>query len=112
MTWLRKMRPVLIGLGLALAIGSLIGARALTNGSTADASGKPPDGGSRAGGPVVLGLVDSDPPPVAYGLPPVLQSGTVSEVLVKDGTEITAEKIQRGENVLYKFDDTIQQADV
>ncbi len=104
MTWLRKTRPVLVGVGLAVAIGSLIGARQLTGGS-----GKPADVAPAprvAGGPVVLGLVDTDPPPVAYGLPPVLQSGTVTEVHVKDGDDVkTGQK-------LYEFDATIQKADV
>ena len=103
MTWLRKTRPALVGVGLAVAIGSLIGARQLTGGS-----GKPADvaPAPRAGGPVVLGLVDTDPPPVAYGLPPVLQSGTVTKVHVKDGDEAQAGK------ELYEFDATIQKADV
>ena len=54
----------------------------------------------------MLGLVDTDPPPVAYGLPPVLQSGTVTKVHVKDGDEV-----QTGKE-LYEFDNTIQKADV
>ena len=33
MTWLRRVRPVLFVLGVALVVGSLLGARALTNGN-------------------------------------------------------------------------------
>ena len=33
MTWLRKMRPVFVALGLAVGIAALIGARTLTNGT-------------------------------------------------------------------------------
>ena len=107
MTWLRKTRPVLVGVGLALGIATLIGARQLTH--AGGGAGKPADAAPApraAGGPVVLGLVDTDPPPVAYGLPPVLQSGTVTKVHVKDGDEV-----QTGKE-LYEFDTTIQKADV
>lgn len=104
MTWLRKMRPVLVALGLALGLATLIGARSLTGGSGPDAKATAPP--AVRGGPVVLGLVDTDPPPVFYGLPPVLASGTVVEVHVKDGDEVKAGQ------PLYRFDDTIQKADV
>ena len=69
MTWLRKMRPVLIVLGLALVVGSMVGARALSHGSS-DAScevGRTP---SSALGPRPVRTrigVDADPPPVQYG---------------------------------------------
>jgi multidrug resistance efflux pump len=105
MTWLRKMRPVLFAIGLALGIATLIGARSLTGGSGSDASAKP-DAPTVRGGPVVLGLVDTDPSPVNYGLPPVLASGTVVAVHVKDGDEV-----QAGQK-LYEFDATIQKQDV
>ncbi|QJW94345.1 HlyD family secretion protein [Frigoriglobus tundricola] len=106
MTWLRKTRSVLIALALAVGIGCLIGARELTHGGS-NAAAAPIDAGPRAaGGPVVLGLVDTDPAPVNYGLPPVLQSGTVAEVFVKEGDEVKA-----GQK-LYQFDDTIQRSDV
>lgn len=105
MNWPRKMRPVLIVVGLALAVGSLVGARALTPGST-EASAKGDPAPRAAGGPIVLGTVDTDPPPVSYGLPPVLQSGTVLKVSVKDGTAVKV-----GQE-LYSFDSTIQQKDV
>ena len=32
MSWLRKMRPVLVALGLALGIATIIGAKSLTGG--------------------------------------------------------------------------------
>jgi multidrug resistance efflux pump len=107
MTWLRKMRPVLIVLGLVLAIGSMVGARALTHGGSGDASAKPPDTGPRsASGLYVIGYVDTDPSPVQYGLPPVLQSGTIAKVHVKDGDEVKVGQL------LYDFDATIQKRDV
>ncbi len=106
MNWLRKMRPVLIVIGLGLVIGSIVGARALTNGSLADANSKVDSAPRSAGGPIVLATVDTDPPPVSYGLPPVLQSGTVLKVAVKDGG-----KVEIGQE-LYSFDATIQQKDV
>jgi multidrug resistance efflux pump len=110
MMWLRKMRTVLIVLGLALAIGSgtalLVGARGVTNGS-GDASAKPGDTQPRsASGLWVLGTVDTDPPPVKYGLTAVLQSGTISKVHVKDGDEVKAGQ------PLYEFDSTFQNADL
>lgn len=103
--WLRKTRPVLIVVGLALLVGSLVGARALTGGSNAAASGEPAPP-PRAGGLTVLGTVDSEKPQVAYGLPPVLQSGTISEVLVNEGDVVKVDQ------PLYKFDAPLQQATV
>src|SRR5262245_19941066 len=111
MSWLRKTRFVFVGIGLASCIGMLIGARTLTGGSASDKSPRS-DGASRATGPVVMGTVDTDPPPVPYGLPPVLQSGTVRQVFVKDGDEITVEMIRANKHALYSFDDTIQQSDL
>ncbi|MCI0700814.1 MAG: biotin/lipoyl-binding protein [Planctomycetia bacterium] len=105
MNWLRKSRPVLLIIGLGLAIGSLLGARALTNGSD-DSSAKQEHALRTTGGPVVLGTVDTDPPMVDYGLPPVLQSGTIKEVFVKDGDEVQAGK------ELYAFEDRLLKADV
>jgi multidrug resistance efflux pump len=98
---LRKMRVVFFVAGVALCVATLIGARQLTGGA--------PDGKGEAraqGGPVVMGTVDTDPPPVSYGLPPVLQSGTVAKVFVKRGDEVKAGQ------PLYAFDDTIQKADL
>jgi multidrug efflux pump subunit AcrA (membrane-fusion protein) len=108
MNFLRRIRPGLIVLGVALAVGSLVGARALTAGS-GNQNGKP-DGepktanplAVRASGPIVLGTVDSDPPPVWYGLPPVVQTGTVSGVFVKDGMQVKV-----GDR-LYEFDTELQ----
>lgn len=103
MSWLRKTR-VLYALGLALVIATIIGSKSLTGGNGApDAKAVAP---ATRGGPVVLGLVDTDPPPVGYGLPPVLASGTVTVVHVKDGDEVKAGQ------PLYEFDATIQNADV
>jgi multidrug resistance efflux pump len=103
---LRKMRPVLLAAGLAVGVATLIGARSLTGGSPSDAGAKIAAPPAQHGGPVVLGLVDTDPPPVAYGLPPVLPSGTVVKVHVKDGDEVKAGQ------PLYEFDATIQRSDV
>jgi multidrug resistance efflux pump len=107
MTWLRKMRPVLVVVGLATAIGSMVGARALTHGS-GDATAKPADTGPRSAsaGLVVMGAVDTDPPPVQYGLPSILASGMVAKVHVKEGAEV------KEGDPLYEFDATIQKANV
>jgi multidrug resistance efflux pump len=53
-----------------------------------------------------MGTVDSDPGPVSYGLPTVLQSGSIAEVFVKDGQEVKA-----GDK-LYAFDTSIQKRDM
>jgi multidrug resistance efflux pump len=101
---LRTMRPILIVCGLALLIGSILGARALTSDGeslkpTLDIP--PPKTGLH-----VLGTVDTDPPPVSVGLPPVLQSGTIAAVHVKDGDFVAVDQ------ALYEFDATIQKRDV
>lgn len=106
MSWLRKMRVVFFVAGLALCVATLIGARQLTGGSASEGVGRGDGGRAQQGGPVVMGTVDTDPPPVAYGLPAVLQSGTVAKVFVKDGDEVKAGQ------PLYSFDDTIQKADL
>ena len=81
----------------------------LTNGTArADGNGQPKtanpvgNGGEKVSGPIVLGTVDSDPSPVEYRLPPVLQSGTVVQVFVRGGHEVKAG------DPLYEFDTTIQ----
>jgi multidrug resistance efflux pump len=111
MRWLRKTRLAFFIVGLALCIGTLVGARTLTGGS-ADKSKGDNAPRSTSSGPVVMGTVDTDPPKIEYGLPPVLQSGTVSRVFVKDGDEITAEMIRANKHALYAFDDTIPKANL
>ncbi len=105
MNWLHKARPVLVVTGLALVIGSLIGARELAHGSTSDASAKG-EAPRTTGGTIVLGTVDTSTPHVSYGLPPVLSSGTVSKVFVTDREEVKVDQ------PLYAFDATLQQATV
>ncbi len=111
MSWLRRLRPALFLLGCVLAVVTMVGARALTadNGTAPDrpkTANPAPTGQEKVIGPIVLGTVDSDPPPVTYGLPPVLQSGAIAEVFVKDGQEV-----KNGEK-LYVFDTTIQTRDL
>lgn len=106
MSWQRKMRPVVLVAGLGLAIGSLVGARALTHGTEPPAKGEPAPAPRAAGGTIVLGTVDSDPQPIDYRLPAVLQSGTVAEVFVKEGAAV------RAGDKLYAFDDAVQRANV
>jgi multidrug resistance efflux pump len=105
---MRRVRPAVYVFGVALAVGSLLGARALTAGNNGGDQPKTanPAGNGKATGPVVLGTVDSDPQPVEYRLPPVLQSGTVVEVIAKDGLEVKA-----GDK-LYEFDSAIQRHDL
>jgi multidrug resistance efflux pump len=115
MRWLRKTRLVFFIVGLALCTGMLIGARTLTGGSAADKGDKSKSDNaprSASSGPVVMGTVDTDPQKVEYGLPPILQSGTVSQVFVKDGDEITLEMIRANKHALYAFDDTIPKANL
>ncbi|HSQ58040.1 MAG TPA: HlyD family efflux transporter periplasmic adaptor subunit, partial [Gemmata sp.] len=58
--------------------------------------------------------VDSSPSPVAYGLPPVLQSGTIAKVYVKDGQEVKKGDPTKGipADKLYEFDAAIQKRDL
>ncbi|HYH64934.1 MAG TPA: biotin/lipoyl-binding protein [Urbifossiella sp.] len=101
MTRLRMMRPLLLSAAGVVVVGSLLGARLLGpgGGGGTDASGKSPaPAGKDTIGTVAIGTADSDPPPARYGLPPVLQAGTVAEVFVKQGDEVkTGDK-------LYRFD--------
>lgn len=110
MTWLQRARPALFVLGALLVIGSLLGARALTK-ANGQGSGEQPKTANPAptaklSGPIVLGTVDSDPSPVPYLLPPVLQSGTVTKVFVKTGQEVKVNQ------PLYVFDTSLQKADL
>lgn len=112
MTWLHKqLRPLLFVLGGLLVIGSLLGARLLTagGGGGTDATPAPPPASKTALGTIVQGYVDSDPPPVYTGLPPVLQSGEVVQVFVKAGDEVKVrpvtifgKRVELGDR-LYKF---------
>ena len=108
MTWLRRVRPALFVLGVALAVGSLLGARALShsNGNSQQPKTANPAPATEFRGPIVMGTVDSEPSPVPYLLPPVLQSGTVAKVFVRGGQEVNV-----GEP-LYEFDTAIQSADL
>jgi multidrug resistance efflux pump len=107
MSWLRKTRPVLVVLGVGALVATVAGAAALTGGQEPKAG--PGSGGApekapapKAGGIVVLGTVDTATPQVEYGLPPVLQLGTIAKVFVKDGVTVKA-----GDK-LYEFDTTVQ----
>jgi membrane fusion protein (multidrug efflux system) len=108
MAWLRKTRSLLVAAGGVLLIGSLLGARLLGpgGGGGGDSTGKapPPPPGKEAVGTVVLGTADSDPSPVSYALPPVLPSGRVAEVFVRQGDDV------RAGDKLYRFDAQILQA--
>ena len=100
----RRIRPVLVVLGVLAVVGTLLGARFLSPGSGGggDSQSKlaPPGKGS---GPVVIGFVDTDPQPATYGLPPIMQSGLVAKVFVTEGQEVKA-----GDK-LFAFDATIPQ---
>ena len=90
---LRKIKPLLFVLGGLLVIGSLLGARLLTHGAgggtTEPAKSAPgPTNGKDGSGPVVLGTVDSNPSPIGFFLPPVLQSGMIVKVFVEPGQEV------------------------
>jgi multidrug resistance efflux pump len=101
MTRLRMMRPLLLAAAAVVVVGSLLGARLLGpgGGGGTDASGKSPTPAPKETiGTVAIGTADSDPPPARYGLPPVIQSGQVAEVFVKQGDEVKA-----GDK-LYRFD--------
>jgi multidrug resistance efflux pump len=110
MTWLQRARPALFVLGALLLVGSLLGARALTKANGQGNGEQPkslnPAPAAKLSGPIVLGTVDSEPSPVPYLLPPVLQSGTVVKVFVRTGQEV---KIGQP---LYEFDTALQKADL
>jgi multidrug resistance efflux pump len=105
MTRLSKARPLFLAAGGAALVGILLGARHLgPGGGGTDTSKAPPAAGGKDVGTVVIGTVDSDPPPARYGLPPVLQSGQVVDVFVKQGDAVKA-----GDK-LYRFNSTIPEA--
>jgi multidrug resistance efflux pump len=94
-----RLRYALYVAGVVIMIGSLLGAKLLTNGTADDTKADPSRvTTAKLVGPVVMGTVDSDPQPIPYGLPPVLQSGTIVEKFVKDGDEVKAGA------KLYRFD--------
>jgi multidrug resistance efflux pump len=114
---LRRLRPAFFLLGVALVVGTLLGARAITgNSHAADPKSANPAASdkSNGGGLIVLGTVDSVPSKVDYRLPPVLQSGTISAVFVKDGQLVTKGDKAKGipADKLYEFDSTIQRHDL
>src|SRR6516165_6880514 len=117
MTTLQRLRPAMYLLGLTLLVATLLGARALTagHGNADHKTPEPPaNGGGKATGPVVLGTVESDKPMVQYGLAPVLQSGVITQVFVKEGQEVTAGNPAKGipADKLYEFDSPLQKHDL
>jgi multidrug resistance efflux pump len=92
MAWLQKIRPLLFILGGLVVIGSLLGARLLTHGSggggDTPAKGSLPTNGKQGSGPIFIGYADSNPSPIGFGLPPVLQSGEIVKVFVQAGQEV------------------------
>ena len=58
-------------------------------GGTAEPAKPPgPTNGKDGSGPVVLGTVDSNPSPIGFFLPPVLQSGQIVKMFVEPGQEV------------------------
>jgi multidrug resistance efflux pump len=94
MAWLQNTRrKALYAVGGGLLVGSLLGARLLTHGggggTTAAAPPAGPTNGKDGSGPVVLGIADSNPSPISFGLPPVLPSGgQIVKVFVTAGQEV------------------------
>jgi multidrug resistance efflux pump len=109
MTTLRRLRVAFFALGVLLVVGMLLGARLLSPGSGGGSDPAPKTAASadgKNGGLVVHGYVYSDPQPTNYGLPQILQSGTVAEIFVKEGDEV-----KKGAP-LYRFDTTIQEREL
>lgn len=120
---MQTVRPLMfVGAGL-LVVGSLLGARLFSHGAGGgtDSTTKSPvtlpnvkDGP----GMIVIGYADSDPPPVDYKLPPTLATGQIEQVFVKPGDEVKVRKIRlfggtlKIGDPLYKFDSTLQEADL
>ncbi len=98
-------------LGVALVAGSLIGANRLANPDTTSGGGAPNDpkkakNTAIVDGLVVKGTVDSDPSSMSFFLPSHMPSGTIKEVLVRNGAEV------KPGDVLVKFDDQFLQIDL
>jgi multidrug resistance efflux pump len=113
MVWQNVRRKMLYAVGGGVLVGSLLGARFLTaggGGTSTPASSANPTNGKDGSGPVVLGVADSNPSPIGFGLSPVLQSGRIVKMFVTAGQEVKVRehrlfggKIAIGDP-LYKFD--------
>ena len=89
----RRIRPVLVVVGVLLVVGTLLGARYLSPGSGGGGDGTQPQKGlppAKPSGPVVIGFVGTDPEPATYGLPPHMASGQVETVFVTQGQDVKA----------------------
>ena len=121
MVWQNARRKILYAVGGGLLVGSLLGARFLTaggGGTSTPASNASPTNGKDGSGPVVLGIADSNPSPIGFGLAPVLQSGRIVKMYVTAGQEVKIRehrifggKIAIGDP-LYKFDSQMLDAKV
>jgi len=89
-------------------VGSLLGAGLLASGAGTQDKPKTaaPTNGKNGSGPVFIGFVDSNPAPVQYGLPPVMQSGQITKVFVKEGEHVDAGA------PLFAFDSTLLEKDL
>ena len=111
---LHRLRPAMYLLGVVLVVAMLLGARALTGSGHAADGQKTANPAQNAqnnkGGLIVMGTVDSDPSPVRYGLSPLLQSGTISKVWVKDGQQVKKGDLAKGilGDKLYEFDSELE----
>jgi multidrug resistance efflux pump len=108
MTGMKALRTLPWVFGGCLVVASSVGANRLLH----PTDGQPPAGGDggpgrpavTAGGVIILGHVDSDPPPIPVGPPGLAMSAAVTKVLVKEGQEV-----QPG-TPLVQFDDAMYQA--
>lgn len=104
-----RLRTVPWVLGVLLLGGSLAGARLLNPTENRQVEGVDADANpasrydAKRHGTIVLGTVDSDPPPVAIGPPALAAMATVEAVPVREGQEV-----QPGD-LLVQFDDRIYQ---
>jgi multidrug resistance efflux pump len=113
MAWQNARRKVVYAIGGSLLVGSLLGAHFLTAAGGGASTAAPPAtvaNGKEGSGPVVLGVADSNPSPIGFGLAPVLQSGRIVKMYVTPGQEVKVRehrlfggKIALGDP-LYKFD--------